>query len=376
MLKVIERVWDIPKSLVFDQRLGTNRTPNMCISLISIFNAMIHYLLLLYSRFNYTFPQRKEISFLDVSDPDKFLVSIEAIEKKRDSYINDFFHHMKIGSFSTNFDYHGLPFFKNTHSLSKLYSFIVKGLRLVYEIVSNKNTSLIDELGDLLSSILTFIQDSFRINDNNSFLKSSIAETIVDNSNYIMLFAGVYSVHKKKINKYAEIEQSLSVYFSDFGINRFPQLFGLFLLSKLFVVSELENKSQMYTLAVKLSNVAPKYLFQPRDSFAMTLLGELTKLTLGKIKIVTFTSTINKKFDEVKPFLDEKYLNLLRDYLDNLLLVINDSTLAMSFSRDIIFSFVDPFSYLIPNLTKFAIKQGLGSLTYIPFNLAIDYVTK
>jgi len=63
-------------------------------------------------------------------------------------------------------------------------------------------------------------------------------------------------------------------------------------------------------------------------------------------------------------------------YLENLLAIFNKTSPIKRFTREISFSFSDPYSFLIPDLGKIALKNNMGELSYIPYNLATDYIIK
>jgi ribosomal protein S17E len=375
-LSIIEKNWNIPIQVEIDKRLGTTRALDNCSAMILFFNEIINTLLLFQTRLQNNWPELpSSINFIDITSNERFLSSLKKLYSKLQALTDDLRSHHEKGTFGPNINPYEHQGISQNLTIATLTHFILQGLQVIQQIEMNKDSKKITELETIISEMETTFERIFSRIPLPQFLTSSAGEKLGTMFQYFIFFVSYYAIHEQDIRKLRDIQSlAKSSYFSKEGIERYPQLYGLYLTALLSFAAEGNNQELLLETSGKLINLSDSFVFQPRDSFAVFLLGNITKLSLSKIKAETFETRMKKKLEKITEYTPPELINKISDYLTLLSRTIRGEEVSFNETRLSSPTPFDPYSILIPNLTKFNQKNDFGELVYLPFYLATDYV--
>ncbi|MCK5304089.1 MAG: hypothetical protein KAJ72_02495, partial [Candidatus Heimdallarchaeota archaeon] len=165
------------------------------------------------------------------------------------------------------------------------------------------------------------------------------------------------------------------MFFSEDGIKRYPILNGLYTTLKVTLDIADADYSKLEEYGYRLTKLSVLTLFEPRNSFAFALLGNMLLLLEGELSKEAFLNATKVKFEELLPSFSASIISEIEIYISNLELTLNGELPSYNMGRLQSPKHYDPYSIFVPEISKLAVKRNLGELVYIPFNLQSDYLT-
>jgi hypothetical protein len=376
LLKVFDNVWDIRCYLEYDRKLGEGRTVNRCAATLAIFVSMIQSLMLLYTRMENEWPDLAEdkITFVDVSSTDAFLDSISALFAKEQEYINDMHTHVEEGIFDPNTNPFDDPSVQRILFLNNIMKLTYQGIKIVHEGIIKKQPEKLEELIPIIDSFKQILVSQQKLIQDPEFLDNPFAETIIGILEEYIYFSAIYASYKQDITILEKTTDLMGIYTSKDGIERFPLLYGLYLTARLQLAIEEGDHKKVEKIADELLETSKFFMFFPRDMFAHTILGYLTKVLLGKMDKEDFFIEITDVIKEMEEYTEQSTLKDINNYLTNLKLALVGQTPTYDSKRLTWQTAFDPTTLLIPDLNKLVTTDDYNSIVYLPFNTAKDYV--
>ncbi|MBD3190410.1 MAG: hypothetical protein GF308_07185 [Candidatus Heimdallarchaeota archaeon] len=374
LLELLEKVTNVKIYLEYDRKYGTNRFFTLIIAIISVINQMIRYLLFLFARFGGNCPDSiKKVKFLDTKNFDTFLDSLVKLYQKIDTDLNvfsDLSSNYQFGSNEKLLDNPGVQLALERTELTEL---TLKGLRIINDFL--KDALKIKEKWEKFNDeILSFLREKDSQLNNMNFLTTSLGELYAEYLEYFSLFIGLYTIEFGKLSYLEKYQETLGAFVNEKGKERFPKMYHVLLTAKISCAVKNKNKGKLLTFAKELIKLSDAFTFQPRDTFACLLLGNLIKLLLKKIKIKTFNEIISEQLHKIEEALCPTMIKEIKQYLENLNQAFEGKEANYDLGR---LKQVNPLEMLIllnPDLNLLDFNSDFGNIKYLPFNLATDYV--
>ncbi len=252
----------------------------------------------------------------------------------------------------------------------------IKGLITLYRaIIKDIPTELHILENTVIPELFQYIDKYKELFTKPDFIESQIADGINSTILEILLFAGAATVKSKKRNHIEKIDKDYHMFFSEDGIKRYPILNGLYTTLKVTLDIADEDYSKLEEYGYRLNKVSDLTLYEPRNSFAFALLGNMLLLLEGEISKEVFLQLTKAKFEELLPSFSACIISEIEIYISNLELTLNGELASFNMGRLQSPKHYDPYSIFVPEISKLALERNLGELVYIPFNLQSDYLT-
>ncbi|MCG3218277.1 MAG: hypothetical protein KAR35_04695 [Candidatus Heimdallarchaeota archaeon] len=376
LLVLIREIWDIPKIYRWGKKEVQKTNFQFIGEIISSIPYIIRFLIISTARYGGTWPDKlSSFPFLEVTSQEIVFNSIQSLLEETERYIDDFKKVVYEGElFDPNDEPLEDPTIKTSLDLFEGAKLVTKGIRLSYEITLLDKKESIEKLRILAENILYYLDQKKEELNSVEFMKSNKGDEILNNLFYFLMSLGVLASAKKDLTILERLKEKVGVYLSEEGKERFPQFSCQYAATVLTVASELSKPGTMLNAAEDIIEGSKLIKMQPRDSFSLYLMGQLTKLALGHIQPVKFNELINKKYSEHAVFFDTQLAEEIKEYLHAINQAIKGETSIYHLGRQLKTTPFDQYSMLIPKLDKYARVRGYDFILYLPFNLANDYV--
>lgn len=378
-LKYLDYFWNVPKNIQLEKKKYKNvRDPNYSpyYATFAGIDYIVSFLLDLQKYFfrdNIKIDTKEEI--INLREPEKFLESLQKLVEKGENYIADFKKHVDEGFFDINEEPLNDPDIKETIYELYVSKIWIKGLIAINELVINENE---DEITSLVESVIPelfkYVDKYNHLFSEEDFIHSQIADGINSILNEVILFSGVIAIKTGKTSDIEKIENDYRMFFTEEAMKRYPTLNGLFTTFKItnsIIKDEIINLEKY---ALKLIQLSEYTLYESRNSFSYSLLGNMILLILGSISKEEFQKNVRDKFEYLLPSFSESLISEIEIYLANLNLALNDEQSSFDMNRLLIPQYFDPYSVFIPELGMLAKKFEFKEIVYLPFNLQKDYL--
>jgi hypothetical protein len=378
-LKYLDFFWNVPKNIQLMKKTYKNvREPNYSpyYATFAGIDYIVSFLLDLQKYFfrdNVKIDTKEEI--INLRDSEKFLESLQKLVDKGEYYISDFKKHVEEGHFDINEDPLNDPDIKETIYELYVSKIWIKGLIAINELLINERTEEIDTLEiTVIPELFKYVDKYKHLFDEEDFISSQIADGINAILTEVILFSGVLAIRKRKVSDINKIENDYRMFFTEEAMKRYPTLNGLFTTFKITDSIIKEDLTNLERDAKKLVQLAEYTLYEPRNSFSYSLLGNMVLLILGSISKEDFIKIVRDKFEYLLPAFSENLISEIEIYLANVKLALNGEQSSFDMDRLLVPQYFDPYSLFIPELGKLAQKLGFEEIVYLPFNLQKDYL--
>ncbi|MCG3254515.1 MAG: hypothetical protein KAU62_00445, partial [Candidatus Heimdallarchaeota archaeon] len=312
---------------------------------------------------------------LDFSDPEKLFDSLENLLNKSDWYIADLKNHIDNGFFDLNEN----PL--TDHDVSEtIYELevtkvFIKGLRSAYNIITKENITEIHKIEkDVMPELWKYLDKYKHLMENEEFIKSQMADGIAGMLEEIIYFGGLITVYTDDFSNIDRLEREYAYFFSKEGMKRYPKLNGLYVTLLTTLASRKEEFSKLEEYAHKLLSLSEGSIYEPRNSIAFSLAGNLILAIRKEITNEEFTRRMKELHESYYLSLTPKLNSEIEIYLTNIYLALNNEEASYDMRRLLSPEYFDPYSIFIPEFGKLAEVNSVGDIIYIPFNLQSDYV--
>ena len=368
--------WNVRKNIELAKKIPKERNYSMYYATFAAIDYIITFLLELQRYlFNKDIKIEANREILDFSDPEKLLDSLENLLKKSNWYIDDLKAHIDKGFFNLNEN----PL--TDHDVSEtIYELevtkvFIKGLRSAYNIITKENTNEIQKIEkDVMPELWKYLDKYKHLMENEDFIKSQMADGIAGMLEEIIYFGGLIAVYTDDFSNIDRMELEYAYFFSKEGMKRYPKLNGLYVTFLTTLASRKEEFSKLEEHAYKLLNLSKGSLYEPRNSFAFSLSGNLILAIRKEITIEEFTRRMKELHENFYLSFTPKLNSEIEIYLTNIYLALNNEEASYDMRRLLSPEYFDPYSIFIPEFGKFAEMNSFGDLIYLPFNLQSDYI--
>ncbi|MHA1911054.1 MAG: hypothetical protein ACTSYA_05080 [Candidatus Kariarchaeaceae archaeon] len=376
LLVLIREIWDIPQIYRWGKKEAQKTSFQFIGEIISSIPYIIRFLIVSTGRYAGTWPDKlSSFPFLEVTSQEIIFNSIQSLLEETEKYINDFKRVVFEGEiFDPNDEPLEDPTIKTSLDLFEGAKLVTSGIKLSYEITIQGKKESIEKLSQLAEKILYYLEQKKEELNSVEFMKSNKGDEILNNLYYYLMSLGVLASNKKDLTILERLKEKVGVYLSAEGRERFPQFCCQYSATVLTVASEVNKPKTMLKAAENIIEGSKLIMMQPRDSFSLYLMGQVTKLALGHIQPGKFNELINKKYSEHAIFFDTTLAEEIKEYLHAINQAIKGETSIYQLERQLKTTPFDQYSMLIPKLDNYARVRGYDFIMYLPFNLANDYV--
>ncbi|MCG3226930.1 MAG: hypothetical protein H7645_08420 [Candidatus Heimdallarchaeota archaeon] len=378
-LKYLDHFWNVPKNIQLEKKKHKNvRDPNYSpyYATFAGIDYIISFLLDLQKYFfrdNLKIDSKGEI--INLNEPEKFLVSLENLIDRGEFYIKDFKKHVDEGFFDINEDPLNDPDIKETIYELYVSKIWIKGLIAINELLINENEDEINSLVEtVIPELFNYIDKYKHLFNEEDFIHSQIADGINSILNEVILFSGVLAIRTGEVSDIEKIETDYAMFFTEEAMKRYPTINGLFNTFKITNSIIKDDLVHIEKYALNLIQLSEYTLYEPRNSFSYSLLGNMILLILGSISKEDFLKKVRDKFEYLLPSFSEGLISEIEIYLTNLNLSLNSEQSSIDVSRLLNPQYFDPYSIFIPEISKLAKKLGFEDIVYLPFNLQKDFL--
>lgn len=368
--------WNVRKNIELARKIPKERNYSMYYATFAAIDYIITFLLELQRYlFNKDIKIETNKEILDFSDPEKLLDSLENLLNKSDMYIADLEAHIEKGFFNINEN----PLTDNDVSETiyelEVTKVFIKGLRSAYNIIVKENTAEIQKIvKDVIPELWKYLDKYKHLMEDEDFIKSQMADGIAGMLEEIIYFGGLVAVYTDDFSNIDRMEREYTYFFSKEGMKRYPKLNGLYVTFMTTLASRKGEFSKLEEYAYKLLSLSKGSLYEPRNSFAFSLAGNLILAIRKEITNEEFTKRMKELHESYYLSLTPKLNSEIEIYLTNIYLALNNEEASYDMSRLLSPEYFDPYSIFIPEFGKFAEMNSVGDIIYIPFNLQSDYV--
>ena len=378
-LKYLDYFWNVPKNIELEKKKYKNvRDPNYSpyYATFAGIDYIISFLLDLQKYFfrdNLKIDTKEEI--INLTEPQRFLESLENLIDRGEYYISDFRKHVKEGFFDINEDPLNDSDIKETIYELYVSKIWIKGLIAVNELIINENEEEINSLvKTVIPELFKYVDKYSHLFNEEDFIHSQIADGINSILNEVILFSGVLAIQTGEDSDIEKIENDYRMFFTQEAMKRYPTLNGLFTTFKITNSIKKDDLIHIEKYALNLIQLSEYTLYEPRNSFSYSLLGNMVLLILGSISKEDFLEKVRDKFEYLLPSFSEGLISEIEIYLTDLNLSLNGEQASIDISRLLNPQYFDPYSIFIPEISKLAKKLGFEDIVYLPFNLQKDFL--
>ena len=372
--------WDVPKNIAHYKKTHRNVADPNYSPYYATFASIDYIITFLLDLQKFFFTEDVKIDYfkelVNITEPEVFFESIEDLLTKAENYVADFKKHVKEGYFDLNEDPLNDDDIKETIYELQVTKVWIKGLITLYRAVIKDTTTELHVLENtVIPELFQYVDKYKELFTEPDFINSQIADGINSTIIEILLFAGAATVKSKKRNHIEKIDKDYQMFFSEDGIKRYPILNGLYTTLKVTLDIADADYSKLEEYGYRLTKLSVLTLFEPRNSFAFALLGNMLLLLEGELSKEAFLNATKVKFEELLPSFSASIISEIEIYISNLELTLNGELPSYNMGRLQSPKHYDPYSIFVPEISKLALERNLGELVYIPFNLQSDYLT-
>lgn len=368
--------WNVRKNIELAKKIPKERNYSMYYATFAAIDYIITFLLDLQRYlFNKDVKIETNREILDFSDPEKLLDSLENLLKKSDLYIADLESHIEKGFFNINDN----PLTDNDVSETiyelEVTKVFIRGLRSAYSIIVKENTTEIQKIEkNVMPELWKYLDKYKHLMEDEDFIKSQMADGIAGMLEEIIYFGGLIAVYTDDFSNIDRLEREYAYFFSKEGMKRYPKLNGLYVTFVTTLASRKEEFSKLEGYAYKLLSLSKGSFYEPRNSFAFSLAGNLILAIRKEITNKEFTRRMKELHESFYLSFTPKLNSEIEIYLTNIYLALNNEEASYDMKRLLLLEYFDPYSIFIPELGKFAEMNSVGDIIYLPFNLQSDYL--
>ncbi|MHA1397917.1 MAG: hypothetical protein ACTSSF_09455, partial [Candidatus Heimdallarchaeaceae archaeon] len=226
----------------------------------------------------------------------------------------------------------------------------------------------------VVPELFKYIDKYKHLFDSPDFINSQIADGINATLEEVILFAGVTAIKANKKHLLEKIDNDYRLFFSEESMKRYPTLNGLYTTFKVTLALMEGQYEKLISYAERLLILSRFTLYEPRNSFAYSLLGNMLLMLLGKQTKEEFLANVKKKFEGLMSSFSHNLISEIEIYLSNLELTLEGEQANFNVKRLLSPQYFDPYSIFIPEVGKLAKEKGFREIVYLPFNLQSDYL--
>ncbi len=375
-IQYMDVFWNIRKNIELGKKIPKERNYSMYYATFAAIDYIITFLLEL-QRYLYRDDVHIETNneVIDFTDPEKLLDSMDNLLKKGDEYVADLQSHIDEGFFNLNDN----PLTDNDVSETiyelEVTKVFIKGLRYSYRVVIKETlTEVIKIEKEVMPGLWKYLDKYKHLMDNEEFINSQMADGIAGMLEEIIYYGGIIAEYTDDFSHFDRLEREYAYFFSKDGMKRYPKLNGLFVMFLTTMATRKEQYNKLEVYAYKLLNLSESSLYEPRNSFAFALTGNLILTIRKEISIEEFEKRIRNLHEKFYMSFTQKLNSEIEIYLATTLLVLNNKEASYDMRRLLSTEYYDPYSIFLPEFSKFAEMNSYGDVVYLPFNLQTDYV--
>ena len=149
---------------------------------------------------------------------------------------------------------------------------------------------------------------------------------------------------------------------------------GLF--TTLLITLDLINKdyTSLENYAETMIEISNHTIYEPRNTFSYSLLGNLVLLLLNKKSKEEFVRIMKDKFENLLLYFSHSLISEIEIYLSDLSLALKGEPASFDMKRLLTPQYYDPYSIIVPEIGHLAEQNLIGKIVYLPFNLLNDYL--
>ena len=378
-LKYLDHFWNIPKSIQLEKKRFKNvRDPNYS-PYYATFAGIDYIITFLLDLQKYFFNDnvRTDINsnLVNLSDQESFLESLSKILEKGEFYVEDFKKYVNEGYFDLNEDPLNDDDIKETIYELEVTRMWIKGLNSLYKLVIKDMSSEVEVLeNEVIPTVFGYIDKYNHLFNEHDFVNSQMADAINSNLSEAIMFSGILAMKTQKTEFIEKIKRDYSFFFTIDGIKRYPTLNGLF--TTLLITLDLKNKdyTSLENYAETMIEISNHTIYEPRNTFSYSLLGNLVLLLLNKKSKEEFVRIMKDKFENLLPYFSHSLISEIEIYLSDLSLALKGEPASFDMKRLLTPQYYDPYSIIVPEIGHLAEQNLIGKIVYLPFNLLNDYL--
>ncbi|MHA1910096.1 MAG: hypothetical protein ACTSYA_00230 [Candidatus Kariarchaeaceae archaeon] len=318
-------------------------------------------------------PIASSLTFLSKDTEESLLSSLEDLTHKLSGYASDFTSLIDRVASSKDKSLYDLPLVRLSLDTTKQLKIIISGQRAIQNISKGDTIIGMEQLLNAYREIFIFLEEEKANLLDLSFLVNPMAESYILSFKHFLYFITAYALETNNITVFKEFKDNLGVFMSAEGIERYPQLYSLFLAALLTYCNTKNSLDAGLKTANKLIEFSEKITYRPRDYFSFNLMGQLTLVGLEETLPEVFIERIETLLSDIEDKVDNDWLKEVTDYTDELKQAIRGIEPEYPEARVSHHSPFDLYSFLKPVFSGWS-KEKAKKIKYLPFNLGKDYV--
>ncbi|MCG3218857.1 MAG: hypothetical protein KAR35_07605 [Candidatus Heimdallarchaeota archaeon] len=376
-ITLVNQTWD----LNYLYRLIKQEDSSQLFSYLSFFasvllgiNDVIFTTMLFQSRLGNQWPPiSSSLTFISTETEESLLTSLEDLAQILDGYASDFNSLIGRVDSSSEKSLYDLPLVRLSLETTKQLRLVIAGQRAIQNILKGDTIIGMEQLVTVYRGIFILLEEEKDNLFDHSFLVHPMAESYILSFKHFLYFVTAYALETNNITVFKEFKDSLGVFMSEEGIERYPLLYSLFLAALLTYCNTKNSLDAGLKTANKLIEFSEKITYRPRDYFSLNLMGQLTLVGMEKTLPAEFIERIEALLSEIEDQVDSDWLKEATDYSDELKQAIRGIDPEYPEARVSHHSPFDIFSFLKPLFGEWP-KEKSKKIKYLPFNLGKDYV--
>ena len=374
LLDIYQNYWNFQEFSRIEKRGGKSFLLDLFRTTFDIFNNMILNLISLYARSGSTLLLDKNISFYRNESDEIFLKSLNEIS----SNLLLYFSYFETYSQSKKDQLIEEPIYKSIvtkYSLfTKFTKLLIDGYFYLSKIINSDKPVNSSDFHSHITDIISALEKHNKLFNDPRFVFSRSGELIVNYLVPFILFPNFLGKVDDRIKYLLLIEKNIGKYFSQEGIERYPQLYSLFLVGILKAYISQKDRILAQEISNTLLETSEYFLYHSRDEFAFFLSASLVKFLLGRQSFGKFLNSVEKKIESLEDFFDKQYIQEINTYLVNVKKAVNSEKSSFISQRDRTTNLFDGTSILKLDLTELCHNQGYEEIIHTPFNLQNDFL--
>ncbi len=375
-INYMDEFWNIRKNIELAKKIPKERNYSMYYATFAAIDYIITFLLELQRylfREDIRIETNKEV--IDFTDPEKLLDSMDNLLKKGDEYVADLQSHIDKGFFNLNDN----PLTDNDVSETiyelEVTKVFIKGLRSSYKLIIKEEVQEVVKIEkEVMPELWKYLDKYKHLMDDEEFINSQMADGIAGMLEEIIYYGGLITTYTDDFSHLDQLEREYTYFFSKDGMKRYPKLNGLYVMFLTTLATRKEQFSKLEGYAYKLLNLSENSLYEPRNSLAFALTGNLILTIRKEISLEVFEKRMRELHGNFYMSFTPKLNSEIEIYLSNICLALNNEEASYDMRRLLSTEYFDPYSIFIPEFGKFAEVNSFGDIVYLPFNLQHDYV--
>jgi len=227
---------------------------------------------------------------------------------------------------------------------------------------------------EVMPELWKYLDKYKHLMDNEEFINSQMADGIAGMLEEIIYYGGIIATYIDDLSHLDRLEREYAYFFSKEGMKRYPKLNGLYVMFLTTLATSKEHFAKLEGYAYKLLNLSENSLYEPRNSLAFALTGNLILTIRKEISVEVFEKRVRDLHRNFYMSFTPKLNSEIEIYLTNICLALRNEEASYDMRRLLSTDYFDSYSIFIPEFRNFAEINSLGDIVYLPFNLQTDYV--